>query len=96
LVSDYEKKYVMDMAMAKNSNYFKTFYEDLEKSRFKLIISEPLKARRKSQGNSFREENNAWVKWVAKPLLCYYEPKLTFKDLRIQLLVPRDNPGICH
>ena len=95
LVSDYEKKYMMDMAMANNSAYFESFYADLAKKRFKLIISDPLKVPQKSQNESFGDESNAWVKWVAQPVLCYYRPIALYKDIRIQLLVPRANPENC-
>jgi hypothetical protein len=95
LVSDYEKKYMMDMAMANNSAYFDSFYADLAKKRFKLIISDPLKVPQKAQNESFGDESNSWVKWVAQPVLCYYRPIATFKDIKVQLLVPRANPDNC-
>ncbi len=95
LVSEYEKKYNMDMAMANNLAYFKDFYADLSKQRFKLIISNPLRVIEKSQVDNFGDENNSWVEWVAKPVLCYYEPIETMKAIRVQLLVPRSNPVNC-
>ena len=58
LVPDYEKKYMMDMAMGNNRDYFNTFYADLAAKRFSLIISEPLKLVEKGQIDSFGEENN--------------------------------------
>ncbi len=95
LVSEYEKKYNMDMAMANNQAYFQEFYADLAKQRFKLIISNPLRVIEKSQVDNFGDENNSWVEWVAKPVLCYYEPIETMKAIRVQLLVPRSNPVNC-
>ncbi|UCH58471.1 MAG: hypothetical protein JSV61_09635, partial [Anaerolineales bacterium] len=53
LVPDYEKKYIMDQAMASNANYFKDFYRDLERQRFALIVSEPLHTRLKGQAEVF-------------------------------------------
>ena len=95
LVSDYEKKFLMDMAMANNREYFETFHDDLANQRFKLIISDPLRVPKKSSSESFGEENNAWVKWVARPILCYYEPVETLKDIRVQILIPRTTPKNC-
>lgn len=89
LVPEYEKKYVMDQAMAENRPYFEAFYRDLADQRFALIVSEPLFARYQPEGTAFAEENNAWVKWVSEPILCYYEPKATLREVRVQLLVPR-------
>jgi hypothetical protein len=95
LVADYEKKFVMDMAMGNNKEYFDAFYSDLARKRFAMIVSEPLKVVEKGQVNSFGEENNAWVKWVSNPILCYYEPIKTWKSIKVQLLVPRSAPVKC-
>ncbi len=37
----------------------------------------------------FGNENDAWVKWVSIPVLCYYEPIETFREAGLELLVPR-------
>jgi hypothetical protein len=95
LVSDYEKKYMMDQAMAGNASYFEGFYQDLARGRFSMIVSEPLYTNIQDPSYSFQEENNAWVKWIAAPLLCYYAPVATLPEVRVQLLVPRANPGDC-
>jgi hypothetical protein len=95
LVSEYEKKHMMDQAMASNSKYFEKFYQDLETQRFAMIVTEPLFVNEQDPSFSFEEENNAWVRWVAAPLLCYYAPVATISDVHIQLLVPRENPQGC-
>ena len=100
LVPEYEKKYVMDQAMAMNEEYFKDFYKDLENKRFSLIITDPLFTKLKEGEYDFSEENNAWVGWVSRPLLCYYAPVRNIPDnvlaeFKIQLLVPRQNPKEC-
>lgn len=95
LVVDYEKKYLMDQAMSENATYFADFHRDLARQRFAVIISEPLKVVYKGQEYHFGDENDAWVKWVSEPILCYYEPSMTFKEVRVQVLVPRENPQSC-
>jgi len=95
LVSEYEKKLLMERAMANNFDYFQEFYEDLEEKRFSLIVSNPLSRKKQYSTDGFAEENNAWVKWVARPVLCYYKPIYTSKEVRIQLLVPRATPKNC-
>ena len=85
----------MNEAMADNAVYFATFYSDLEAGRFSLIISEPLRAPIKDSNYEFGEENNAWVKWVVEPVLCYYQEIETFKAPQIQLLVPRQGEIDC-
>jgi hypothetical protein len=89
LVPDYEKKYMMDQAMAGNARYFKRFYADLAAHRFALIITDPLFLVEQGGDYSFGEENNAYVKWVSHPLLCYYEIKDTLTEVRVQYLIPR-------
>ncbi len=89
LIAEYEKKYLMDQAMGETAAVtFPAFYRDLEAHRFALIISDPLRLPIKDSDYSFGEENNAWVKWVAAPILCYYEPAVTLEEFKLQLLVP--------
>jgi hypothetical protein len=89
LISNYEKKYLMDQAMGGTAaSTFPAFYRDLAAHRFALIISDPLRLPIKDSDYSFGEENNAWVQWVAAPILCYYEPAITLEEFKIQLLVP--------
>lgn len=89
LVADYEKKWMMDEAMADNASFFEPYITDLKKHRFDIIISEPLWIKFQGEGLDFSEENDLFVKWVSIPTLCYYEPKETFLDQGVQILVPR-------
>jgi hypothetical protein len=95
LVPDYEKKYLMDQAMANNAPYFQKMYADLARQRFQLIVSEPLQVFIQDSEHGFSDENNAWTKWVSAPILCYYEPLETYAKSAVQLLVPRANPENC-
>ena len=95
LIPEYEKKLLMDRALSSNAGYFESFYTDLAARRFALIISEELFAPIKDSSFQFGEENNAWVKWVSKPVLCYYEVKRTLKNVDVQLLVPREGTLDC-
>ncbi len=93
-VPEYEKKFMMDQAMAGNRAYFETFYQDLAHKRFALIITDPLFSKVK-YSDKFSEEHNAWVQWVVLPVLCYYAPVNTLKEVNIQLLVPNESPTNC-
>jgi len=99
LVVEYEKKYLMDQAMAGNADYFANFNRDLAAHRFTMIITEPLALTYKDIENNFSQENNAYVHWVTAPLMCYYQPKITFNEVSTQILVPRStpltDPGVC-
>lgn len=95
LIPEYEKKLMMDQALADNAAYFQPYYADLAAKRFSLIVTEPLRTPIQDSSYQFGEENNAWVKWVANPTLCYYEPLETLKTVRVQLLVPRQGEVDC-
>jgi hypothetical protein len=95
LISDYEKKRMMDEALSANAAYFQPFYRDLAAHRFSLIISSPLRTPIKDRDYGFSEENNAWVKWVAKPVLCYYEEQDTLNDVKVELLQPKSDTSEC-
>jgi len=95
LIPEYEKKYLMDQAMTGDEKYFAQFYDDLAQRRFALIITEPLWDDPEEKGSGFGEENDAWVQWVSKPVLCYYKPVAFFREVRVQLLAPREQPKDC-
>ena len=97
LVPDYEKKYMMDQAMAGNADYFARYYHDLARYRFAVIISEPLHLlTQPAEGNDFAAENNAWVRWVSAPTLCYYRIAAVFPKTGVEILVPREEPLTCE
>lgn len=75
--------------MADNADYFAGFYQDLADHRFSMIVSEPLRVSFQGTTYEFGNENDAWVKWVSIPVLCYYEPVETFPQFGTQLLVPK-------
>lgn len=94
LVDAYEKKYLMDQAMADNKDYFIAFYKNLADHRFSLIVNEPANMVIRGTEYSFGEENDAYVKWVTIPLLCYYEPMYTSPETSVELLIPRKSPPL--
>ena len=90
LIPEYEKRHMMDMAMADDADYFNKFYEDIAGHRFSMILSEPLHTGFQGGQYEFGNENDAWVKWVSVPLLCYYEPVETYPVYGVQILVPKE------
>ncbi len=100
LIVDYEKKFVMDQALAGNEAYFAPFRAHLAAGRFALIVSEREGTLYKdldqeSVGDSLVEENNAWVRWVSTPLLQYYESVGNFKDAAVELFMPIERNFDC-
>lgn len=96
LVPEYDKKLLIDEAMAGDARYFQRFYEDLAAHRFSLIVTNPVNRRLDREEGHFSEENNAWVNWVTRPLLCYYQPLDVLKKVDVELLVPRTDAVNCE
>lgn len=94
-IPEYEKKILMNEALSQNYQYYESFYHDITSQRFSLIVTEPLRTPVKDSSYEFGEENNAWVKWVSIPVLCYYEEIQTFKEVNVMLLVPKAVPDDC-
>ncbi len=90
LVPEYEKVFVMEMAMAGNQDYLNRFEQDLRDQRFAFIISDPLFRKIKEPGTEpLAEENNAWVRQVTGRILCGYEVVKTFADIQILAPLPQ-------
>ena len=103
LVPEYEKKLMMDKAMAEDAAYFEPFYQDLADRRFALIIVEPLRTEYQGNDYEFGNENDAWVKWVSRPILRNYHEVDTHLSLGFQVLAPTpgetsgaDSPQSCQ
>lgn len=89
LVPEYEKVFLMEMAMANNQGYLQKFENDLRSHRFSLIISEVLNPVLQNSSHNFGEENNAWVEHVSIPILNYYQEKMRLQDVGVEILVPK-------
>jgi hypothetical protein len=89
LVHEYEKLFLMEMAISHNDDYLSGFAYAIDQHRFTLIISDPMNANiADDEEDVLAAENNAWVRSVARPVLCAYEPVVTYTELGIQLLKP--------
>ncbi len=89
MIGEYEKKLLMNEALSANNLYFSDFYRDLASHEFGLIINEPISIKYIGSDVRYGEENDAYVKWVSEPLLCYYEPLITYREVGVELLIPR-------
>ena len=89
LEPEYETVFLMEMAMAGNRPYLDRFHEQLRDRAFGLIVVDRLSTTIQGKGHNFGEENDAWVREVSLPILCWYEPMVSLKDPRVELLVPR-------
>ena len=90
LVPEYEKLFLMEMAISNNQTYLANFQHDIDQQRFTLIITDPLFGKIEDfDEDVLAPENNAWVRNVSRPILCAYEPVVTYADLNIQILTPR-------
>ena len=44
----------------------------------------------------FLEENDAWVVNVSRPILCYYKKIVSYTEIDIELLIPKENRKPCE
>jgi hypothetical protein len=88
LVPEYEKDELIERAMAGDFAYLEKFYIDLKAHRFAAIIADPQKVQLFDETYGWGKENNTWVRKVAVPLLCEYEPLIVFPE-GIALYIPR-------
>jgi hypothetical protein len=90
LVPEYEKLFLTEMTISNNADYLYHFTKDIDQQRFTLIITDPLYTNiTDTTEDVLSPENNAWVRYVSRPVLCAYKVVTTFSDLNIQLLTPR-------
>lgn len=92
LVPEYEKVFLMEMAMSNNQTYLNNFYHDLETRRFDLIVSEPLMLVFRRYTDRFAFENNAWVERVGIPLADHYETIHPLTRSGMHIMVPKPLP----
>lgn len=90
LVADYEKVWLMEMAMANHRQYLEKFYTDLAKRRFAMIVTTQTYVSPQGDTGRFGDENRAWRKRVNRPMLCYYMPYLRFREFNFEILLPRE------
>jgi hypothetical protein len=94
LVPDYEVVTLMEMAMSRNRDYLDTFYNDLHRHRFAIIVARKFNLGIK-ENEPFAEENNAWNTYISPYVLCEYEPVETLAWANVQIHVPRAAPKDC-
>jgi hypothetical protein len=92
LVAEYEKFFLMEMAMAGNRDYMEHFYDDLRNHRFALIITEPVLITARQANGKFGEEDQVWREKVNAYLYCYYLPVRYLREVDIYILAPRPSP----
>ena len=95
LVPRYEKVFFMEMVMSQNRPYLEEFYADIRSQRFEAIVIDPLATFYKGEQRSWAEEHNVWVRFVSRPLLCYYRPRFTLDAMPVQVLYPRRDVQDC-
>lgn len=92
MIPEYEREELMEMAMANNEAYLDRFKAEMRAQRFALIVVDPLTTNLLGSDYAMGEENNAWVRFAARPILCNYRPAQTFPADRIVLYVPQETP----
>ncbi|MCW5874702.1 MAG: hypothetical protein KIS88_08685 [Anaerolineales bacterium] len=90
LVHEYEKLFLMEMAISNNQPYLELFWDRVDDQRYGLIITDPLYNYIYTDAqDDLAAENNAWVANVSIPVLCAYDTLRLYPELGIQVLQPR-------
>ncbi len=92
LVPEGELVFLMEMAMSNNRVYLDAFDANISSQRYAMIVSDPLVIQYQGPHHSFGEENDAWVKNVSEPILCYYAPSISLDTVGVVLYTPRQTP----
>lgn len=95
LEPDYERVFLMEMAMAGNRPYLDQFHTDLREHRFVQIIVQTQRVLYQGPWHAFGEENDAWVENVSEPLLCWYEPGVEIPEAGLTIYIPRVGEQEC-
>lgn len=94
MVPEYEKVFLMEMAMGDNQGYLEEFYQQVNDHSFSAIVIDPISTNIQGLNHSFAQENNAWVEKVLLPLLEKYELVLSWQDGAVNLLIPKGEEGL--
>ena len=89
LVPEHELLELMEMAISDQEEYLEQFYADLSAHDYDLIIISKQYLNFKGDEEAFPEENNAWVKNIAIPLMKYYTPITWLRYTDTEIYVPR-------
>ncbi len=88
LEPDYEKTFLMEMAMSRNEAYLSAFHADVEQHAFDAIVTGRLSVAPRGRGHRFGEEDDIWSQEVAAPLLEAYRPALVLEGTDVWVMVP--------
>lgn len=94
LVPEYEKVFLMEMAMGNNQEYLEDFHRLLNEHYFKAILMEPISTNIQLEWKSFAEENNSYVRNVILPMLMDYQLALSWDEGETNLLIPNGRPEL--
>ena len=89
IIAEYEKTYLMEMAMSRNQAYLQRFYRDLLQRRFELVVAEPMRVVYYGSARSFGDEDDTWVRAISEPFLEQYEPALMLDEFGIWVYAPK-------
>ena len=96
LIPQYEREDLMELAMSRNTTALDAgFYADLKAHRFAMIVVDPLRINYLGSNYAMGEENNAWTRYIIKPILCSYQQDAVFPADRIAIYIPQVGEQKC-
>lgn len=96
LIPEYEREDLMELAMSRNTAALEAgFYADLQAQRFAWIVIDPLSINKLGNNHPMGAENNAWTRYIIKPILCNYTQIASFPADRLALYAPQTGTPQC-
>lgn len=89
LEPEFETVFLMEMAMSGNAPYLERFETQLRDHAYDVIVAGRVNTNPQGPTYEFGEENDAWVRSVATPILEYYRLDACFEGVSACLYVPR-------
>ncbi|NLE83718.1 MAG: hypothetical protein GX603_04295 [Chloroflexi bacterium] len=94
IVPEYEKVFLMEMAIGNNMEYLQEFYDLLDDHYYSAIIFDQIKTDIQASWSSFADENNSYVRKVTLPVLMDYQLALSWDQGEINLLISNNQPEL--
>jgi hypothetical protein len=95
-VANMDNVALQDFAISNSPSLLSDYYEGISKQTWSMILMPPIFSENiKNAGFVFGEENNAWITYIAKPLLCSYHSVEQSLDFDYEIFLPTENAQSC-
>ena len=95
-VANLDNVALLDFALSNSPSLLSDYYEGVSKQTWSMILMPPVFAENiKNASFEFGEENNTWINYIARPLLCSYHSVEQNLDFDYEIFLPTENAQSC-